>query len=416
MSDSFVTQCPHCRTSFRVSQVQLSAAQGAVRCGACLHVFNAHKHLLEQSPAIAKPATAIPSDNLVKPKEPAPSPPKVESVSLARKDSLDTVRIHDDLDLDSLDLDEELARLEQEEQLLTRNLQLLEPAPTQQPEDSKTTASKTRADERWAEQLLDEAQSPAPSAPDLPATEPATASADDEQEPLDDSPELPDPYFSGEEEDAQAADEDHSFDAQNQESKPTKDTDVPHTEARFSPGSNLFDLNQDPLQLQWQAPSKPWGRWLGWSLLNLIAAGALLTQYSIYHFNELARQDQYRPWFESICPQLGCTLPPKVDVDLIKSSNLVIRSHPDFAGALVVDAILYNRASFAQPFPLLELRFADINNKPMANRRFKPSEYLAGELAGQSEMPPQTPIHISLDILDPGQEAVNYNLTFQSPE
>jgi hypothetical protein len=41
---------------------------------------------------------------------------------------------------------------------------------------------------------------------------------------------------------------------------------------------------------------------------------------------------------------------------------------------------------------------------------------VAGELSGQSEMPPQTPIRISLDILDPGQDAVNYSLSFQSPE
>ena len=46
MTDSFVTQCPHCRTSFRVSRAQLSAAHGAVRCGACLHVFNAGQQLL----------------------------------------------------------------------------------------------------------------------------------------------------------------------------------------------------------------------------------------------------------------------------------------------------------------------------------------------------------------------------------
>jgi hypothetical protein len=31
-------------------------------------------------------------------------------------------------------------------------------------------------------------------------------------------------------------------------------------------------------------------------------------------------------------------------------------------------------------------------------------------------MPPQTPIHISLDILDPGTRAVNYSLSFHSPE
>ncbi|PWU27451.1 hypothetical protein DK254_26155, partial [Pseudomonas sp. RW407] len=39
MSDSFITQCPHCLTSFRVNQAQLGAANGAVRCGACLKVF-----------------------------------------------------------------------------------------------------------------------------------------------------------------------------------------------------------------------------------------------------------------------------------------------------------------------------------------------------------------------------------------
>ena len=101
---------------------------------------------------------------------------------------------------------------------------------------------------------------------------------------------------------------------------------------------------------------------------------------------------------------------------MIKSSNLVVRSHPQFPDALVVDAILYNRASFTQPFPLLELRFADIQGQLLASRRFKPGEYLAGELAGRSEMPPQVPIRVSLEILDPGTQAVNYSLSFHSPE
>ncbi|WP_313129686.1 MJ0042-type zinc finger domain-containing protein, partial [Stutzerimonas nitrititolerans] len=38
---SFITQCPHCRTSFRLNRAQLGAARGVVRCGACLEVFNA---------------------------------------------------------------------------------------------------------------------------------------------------------------------------------------------------------------------------------------------------------------------------------------------------------------------------------------------------------------------------------------
>jgi len=38
---SFLTQCPHCLTSFRVTDKQLDAADGLVRCGACLGIFSA---------------------------------------------------------------------------------------------------------------------------------------------------------------------------------------------------------------------------------------------------------------------------------------------------------------------------------------------------------------------------------------
>jgi len=147
-----------------------------------------------------------------------------------------------------------------------------------------------------------------------------------------------------------------------------------------------------------------------------LAAGLLAFQYVWFHFDEMARHDTYRPIFQQLCPMLGCEVPTRVDIGRIKSSNLVVRSHPDFKGALIVDAIIYNRASFAQPFPLLELRFADLNGQLIASRRFKPSEYLSGELAGRGEMPSQTPIHIALDILDPGPKAVNYSLSFRSPE
>ncbi|WP_313062441.1 MJ0042-type zinc finger domain-containing protein, partial [Pseudomonas rhodesiae] len=51
MTDSFVTQCPHCQTRFRVNHAQLSVARGVVRCGSCLQVFNAARQLLEQRAA-----------------------------------------------------------------------------------------------------------------------------------------------------------------------------------------------------------------------------------------------------------------------------------------------------------------------------------------------------------------------------
>ncbi len=46
-----ITRCPQCATAFRLSQAQLEARAGQVRCGACAHVFDAQTYLVEDSPA-----------------------------------------------------------------------------------------------------------------------------------------------------------------------------------------------------------------------------------------------------------------------------------------------------------------------------------------------------------------------------
>ena len=48
MSD--VTQCPECSTRFKVSDTQLDAHDGLVRCGRCHEVFNARDHLHSGEP------------------------------------------------------------------------------------------------------------------------------------------------------------------------------------------------------------------------------------------------------------------------------------------------------------------------------------------------------------------------------
>ena len=360
-----------------------------------------------------------------------------------------TLWIHDDLDLDGLDLDEELAKLEAQEQQLSRQFLELDLPARQTPSFDDQDDDEPAEDERWAEALLRDdppvskleleplGERPTPS---IDFGQPPPSKTAEPLPPLPKTPGLrdvlgtPKPVATRREE--PQAEPAFSLSAQrDDEPEPAPLADTPEddepttpprvaknaqkTRARNEPNLRdeaLFELEEEPLQLDWRPPRKPWGRWIGWGLLNLLAATALAGQYVIYHYAELARQDQYRPWFEKACPVIGCSLPSKVDIEQIKSSNLVVRSHPEFSGALVVDAIIYNRAPFSQPFPLLEMRFADLNGQLIASRRFKPSEYLAGELAGQAEMPPQTPIHIALDILDPGARAVNYSLNFHSPE
>ncbi|WKL54345.1 DUF3426 domain-containing protein [Pseudomonas kielensis] len=419
MTDSFVTQCPHCQTSFRVSHAQLSVARGVVRCGSCLQVFNAARQLLEQRQG----QQAVP---LTPPPTTVPAP---EQRAISQKQWTAA-----ELDLDHLDLDEELARLEQREIQPTKEF-----GQERKPREDSLSARRDsgESEETWSDSLFSEsAAERALSNVDSPVT--GNVSTEDLDDPLtssrtepslslvdldDDEPEAPQLRLEP------VDDEEARQDLRHERLSATDDDELEDPPQAIEPPRKkrprkesarhdevLQDLVDDPLQLDWQKRRSPWGRRLFWGLMVLLAGGALAGQYIAYHFDELARQDQYRPWFQQLCPQLGCNVPSKVDIAKIKSSNLVVRSHPDFSGALVVDAIIYNRAPFSQPFPLLELRFADLNGHLIASRRFKPREYLNGDLADLAEMPPQTPIHIALDILDPGSKAVNYSLSFHSPE
>lgn len=57
-----VTRCPNCSTAFRVTDEQLAAFQGKVRCGRCALVFNALDALIPQTPPAPQAAPEIPAD------------------------------------------------------------------------------------------------------------------------------------------------------------------------------------------------------------------------------------------------------------------------------------------------------------------------------------------------------------------
>ena len=383
MTDAFITQCPHCQSSFRIKLSQLDATQETVRCGACLQEYNAAsqfnnnsikqatpQHIAQHNPAIillsAQTAKALPA--------PAPTPGVISQLSM-----IDNVIALSNLD--ASDLEYEQDRLDWElhypqhttEQPVAQTSASVLNSPAQPPVNP--AASPELLLENSTTSVIDVLETHAVPVPMPPLT---TAEGS--------SPEAVQPQ------------------------------PEPGSAAQSAPDHFAY-FSDEPIRLDWQPkPKKSWQPWHMWSLLNVVAVLLLLSQYTYHNFTELARQDSTRPLLAAICPLFGCELPAKVDIEQIKSSNLVIRSHPEFKGALQVDAIIYNRAPFSQPFPLLELTFSDAQGERLMSRKFKAEEYLSGELAGQNNMPQQVPIHIALEILAPSSETISYSLKFVSPD
>ena len=363
MAGQYKTRCPHCGAQFKISDEHLGQARGAVRCGACLQIFQATDHLIDAEPPRAdqwehalddEPAgEAETGDRYGDADDDERQEPPGDGGSLG-----DSVLSDSFLSLEQDDPDEGLG------------------------EDFSSMSGAGRAslndgsDEAWAEALLQDLE--------------------DEEEPVSTPRQSHD--------DATARKPEPDPEPEPEISEPDQYDFLGATPSSREVANERLDYAAG----RYRGPGI--GAIVKWGLLSLLAIAVLAGQYAFFHFDRLARSPQWRPLYAQACHYLGCRLPLRSDVSVLRGANLVVRSDPDYRNALMVDALLYNEGHWPQPFPVLELTFNDLKGQVVASRRFGPAEYLHGKAAGMSAMPVDTPIHVSLQIVDPGDKAVSYNL------
>ena len=171
-------------------------------------------------------------------------------------------------------------------------------------------------------------------------------------------------------------------------------------------------LDSITLQTDEMYAPKRWPWMIGILCLTII----LIAQIAWLRFDTLSQREPYRQYYSKACAQLHCTLPLRSDLTQIRTSHLVIRSHPEDSNALIADAIIVNNADFEQIFPALQLEFRNINNELIARRDFQPTEYLKGELINATIMPAKQAVQLALAIVDPGESAINYRINITHPK
>ncbi len=449
-----VTRCPKCETSFRVTDAHLKSAKGAVRCGSCLHIFNARDYIIQKEKE-SKPSV--------------PSRAKEEEEDLLISDDMDK-----DHELYSSDADGNVIMATtfgpSESNLFERDF------------IGEDDDDETDTDESWAESLLEddddepkeklvvqrESEAPPPKREIFGAKEASSGSQGNfygQEPPSPPGSKLSKDHFKLIEELRQSdtSDDFHSSTQHNEDYQDHIEEDLYEDEAhseneynednyegdgdyvqtsyeethyddheyepdigdideiddyayrdQFGTTTNRHYINAiepEPVEFNVKTRYPIWHSKSLWTGLASAAGLLLFIQLAIFRFDDLSTLEPWRSYYGKACNIFSCELPQLRDRTKIKASNLVVRSHPTIENALMVDAIINNNAKFPQAFPPLDLVFVDIKNKPLAARRFEASEYLGGELAGKNAMPVNQPVHIAIEISDPGPAAVSYFIT-----
>lgn len=149
-----------------------------------------------------------------------------------------------------------------------------------------------------------------------------------------------------------------------------------------------------------------------WSLAIIFLAITLVLEYIWFNRNELIQNPQFKPWLERTCTQFDCQLAALRAPDQIELLTRNIYSHPNRDNALIVSVTLVNHASFAQPYPVMQIDFSDIRGGAVAARRFPAEIYLQTNQEQLQLLAPEQPASFTMEIIDPGKQAMTYEFNF----
>lgn len=139
-----------------------------------------------------------------------------------------------------------------------------------------------------------------------------------------------------------------------------------------------------------------------------------LAQISLFFRTQIvSHAPSLYPALVSLCRAFSCTVPVPSQAKLITIEDHRLHSHPDYADVLILESTLHNRASFPLSLPLLHLTLTDDFNVPVAQRTFKPADYLPEAPEQALGIKGNTSVSIQLYLGVSGVKSSKYNLITQ---
>lgn len=372
------TQCPDCATVFRVTAEALRAAQGDVRCGVCATSFNALENLSEQA---FRAADALSADDSMTVEE----LPGTENIELSAPVELTAVpdpapaddesralEFHGDAsDLDRLFVVEEPALTRFDPAETAAALAASEPAAdVDSTDEHPILVLDERDDEDAGEVIVLETPAPLPEPP-LPQHHAAPGHT---------APRILIP------------------------------DEMRKRLAQEAAAREAAALAFEPVE---DLPSVLDQRWL-WIAGAAVLALLFLLQVIHAARNDLARSPTFGPLVAGAYALAGASMLAPTDLSAYELRQWGAASDPTEANRLMLRASIVNRATFAQPLPLLRLSLQDRFGATIGIRDIGPADYLPGA-GGASLLDPGERADALIRIVDPGSAAVGFELDICLP-
>lgn len=357
--------CPHCQTVFKVSDENLRAADGFVRCGICKEVFN----VLEKDLLINKKANSAetPAKKPIKSNDADP----VEFI-LEQSHEVSATKNQNSLPASNKPSNQKEKTTstghEAQSNLFKPPLDTKKPEPITA--STKATPANTEITQRIKPEALD-------TRPPVSKTKPTvTASA------------IPNTATT------------------NITARPNKVAD-----------NNLFDGVQSKLiPDEYRIPvlHNTHSIWkdLVWSLAILVLTASLFAEYTWFNRNELISNPQLRPLVIQFCSIADCGTMDLREPGKIEMTTRNIYTHPNVKNALMISGTLINHAQFEQPYPNILIDFSNVRGEVTASRIFTPEDYLQIKLSSLKPLAPNVSIDFTMEIKDPGKNAMTYEFSF----
>ena len=144
-------------------------------------------------------------------------------------------------------------------------------------------------------------------------------------------------------------------------------------------------------------------------ILLLLAIG--IAQAFYYQRYQLIEDPRFQQQVINLCRILPCAETDFSSAEQIRLLERNVFTHPVTADALMVTGSFVNQAPFTQKMPDILISLFDVQGKLIANRLFKPAEYLL-ENKTRGVIAPEQPVQFRLEIVDPGTDALTYEFEF----